>query len=139
MSAHGNRIWIVITDGVNTRIGSCDDGMITPVATPVFNLGSTSLDQRELAACRAWFNVEGLRRLSRDLRSQHLLHIRQLLLEAARDRAYDGLILIAPEPAAAELQEALALETRALLIGKVIRDLAGGDPAVTDAPAEMRH
>lgn len=139
MSAHGNRIWVVITDGVNTRIGSSEDGMATPVATPIFNPSSTSPDQRELAACRAWFNVEGLRRLSRNPRTQHLRYVSQLLLEAARDRAYDGLIIIAPEPAATELRSALAPETRALLIGNVIRDLAGGNPAATDEPAEIRH
>ena len=139
MFAHGNRIWIVITDGVNTRIGSCDDGMAIPVATPSFNFGSTSLDERDLVACKAWFKVEGLRRLSRNPRSQHVLHVSQLLLEAARERAYDGLIIIATEPAAAELNKALGPETRALLIGKVIRDRACGDPADADEFAEMRH
>ena len=139
MSAHGNRIWVVITDGMNTRICSCQDGMATPIATPVFNLGNTNPDERDLAACKAWFKTEGQRGYSRNPRRQHVLHVSQLLLEAARDRAYDGLIIIAAEPAAAELKEVLAPETRALLMGKIVRDLAGFESPVPCEPAEMRH
>jgi hypothetical protein len=139
MSAHGNRIWVVITDGVSTRICSSQDGMATPIATPVFNLGSTNPDERDLAAYKAWFKADGRHRLGRNPRREHVLHVSQLLLEAARDRAYDGLIIIAAEPAAAELKEALAPETRALLMGRVVRDLAGFDAPAPCKPAEMRH
>jgi len=139
MSAHGSRIWVVITDGVSTRICSSQDGMATPIATPVFHVDSTDLGDRDLAACRAWFKTEGQGRLSRDPRRHHVLHLGQLLLEAARDRAYDGLIIIAAEPAATELKEALAPETRALLMGKIVRDLAGFETPAPCDPAEMRH
>jgi hypothetical protein len=139
MSAHGNRIWVVITDGASTRICSCEDAMATPITTPIFNLGSANPDERDLAAYKAWFKAEGQRRYSRTTRSQHLLHLSQLLLEAARDKAYDGLIIIAAEPAAAELKEALAPETRALLMGKIVRDLAVFDVPTPCKPVEMRH
>jgi Protein required for attachment to host cells len=139
MSAQGSRIWVVITDGVNTRICSCEDGMASPIATPVFNVDSIDIGARDLAACKAWFKTEGRRGYSPNPRRQHVRHISQLLLEAARDKAYDGLIIIAAEPAAAELKEAMAPETRALLMGKIVRDLAGFDAPAPCETAELRH
>jgi hypothetical protein len=88
----------------------------------------------------AWFKAENQSRPSRSPTRQHLWHVSQVLREGARDGAYDGLIIIAAEPVAALLKEALAPETRALLIGKVIRDFAGNDdPPAACEPAEMRH
>ena len=139
MSAHGKGIWVVITDGVSTRICSSQDGMATPIATPVFNLGNSDSDEPDLAAYKAWFKIDGQHRLGRSPRRDQVLHLSQLLLEAARDGAYGGLIIIAAEPAAAELREVLAPEIRALLIGKIVRDIPGFEAPSPCHPAEMRH
>jgi hypothetical protein len=61
--------------------------------------------------------------------------VSQLLLEGARERAYDGLVIIAAAPVEAELEEALAPETRTLLIGKIVRDSAWHGP---EAPCEQQ-
>jgi hypothetical protein len=139
MSAHGNRIWVLITDGVNTRICSCQDGMATPITTPFLNCDILDLDDRGLRAYSAWFKAEGQRRPSLNPARLHLLHVGQLLLEGARDKAYDGLIVICAEPVLAALEDALAPETRALVIGKLIRDHAGFEVPASTQPAEMRH
>jgi protein required for attachment to host cells len=65
--------------------------------------------------------------------------VSQLLLEGARDKAYDGLIIIAAEPILADLKDALAPEARALVIGKIIRDYASLEPPASREPPEMRH
>jgi hypothetical protein len=137
MSAHGSRIWVVITDGVNTRICSCQDGMATPITTPF--LRPDCSDGPDLEAYNAWFKVEGRHRPSRTPITRHALHVGQLLLEAARDKAYEGLIIIAAEPVLAQLEDALAPETRALLIGKIIRDDATFEQPTPCEPPEMRH
>jgi len=139
MLTHGSRIWVLITDGVNTRICSCEDGMALPITTPFFRLEESDPDDRGLRSYRAWFKAEGQQQLSRNPRRQHLLHVSQLLAEGARDGAYDALIIIAAEPVAATLKEALAPETRALLIGRIVRDFAGFEAPAPYEPSEMRH
>ena len=139
MSTHGSRIWVVITDGVNTRICSCRDGMATPITTPFPNCDMSDSDDRGLRAYSAWFKAEGQRRPSLNPTRLHLVHVSQLLLEGAREKAYDGLIIICAEPVLAALEDALAPETRALLIGKVIRDHAVFEVPASTQPAEMRH
>ena len=113
--------------------------MAMPITTPFFRVEGSDPDDRGLRAYNAWFKTEGQQRLSRNPRRQHLLHVSQLLLESARDGAYDGLIIIAAEPVVAELKEALAPETRALLIGRIVRDFAGFEPPAPYEPPEMRH
>jgi hypothetical protein len=139
MSSHGSRIWVLITDGVNTRMCSCQDGMAMPITTPFLHLDGSDSDERDLRAYKAWFKAEGQQRLSGNPRCQHLLYLSQLLLEGARDKAYDGLIIIAAEPILAELEDALAPETRALLIGKIIRDDAMFEQPTPCEPPAMRH
>jgi hypothetical protein len=112
--------------------------MAVPITSPVFDFALDS-DAWDLAAHTAWFKAVGQSRLSRNAKRQHILHVSQVLAEAAREKAYDGLIIIAAEPIATELEEALAPESRALLYGKVVRDIAGIEPATTDQPAAMRH
>jgi hypothetical protein len=113
--------------------------MAVPITAPFFHVDGSDPDDRGLRAYRVWFKAEGQQQLSRNPRRQHLLHVSQLLLEGARDRAYDGLIIIAAEAVAAELKEALAPHTRALLIGKIVRDFAGFEPPASYEPPEMRH
>jgi protein required for attachment to host cells len=111
--------------------------MATPITTPFFHLDGS--DDRDLRAYKAWFKAEGRQQLSRNPRRQHLLHVSQLLLEGARDKAYDRLIIIAAEPMLAELKDALAPEARALVIGKIICDYASLEPPAPCEPPEMRH
>jgi hypothetical protein len=137
LSASEARIWVLITDGVNTRICSSDDGMATPITAPMF-LPEGPLE-RYASIHEAWFKAEGQRRLSPNPNRQHLWHLSQLLLEGARNDAYDGLIIIAAEPIVAKLKEMLAPETRALLIGRIVRDFVGLEPSASCPPAEIRH
>jgi hypothetical protein len=132
----GARIWVLITDGVNTRICSSEDGIATPITAPFFPPEGAL--ERHVSIHGAWFKADAQRRLSPNPGRQHLWHLSQLLLEGARHGAYDGLIIIAAEPVAAQLKEVLAPETRALLIGKVVRDFANFEP-VPCGPAEIRH
>jgi hypothetical protein len=112
--------------------------MAMPITSPVFDFAPEP-DGRDLTAHTAWFKAERQSRLSRNAKRQHILHVSQVLSEAARERAYNGLIVIAAEPITAELEEALAPECRALLIGKLVRDFAGVEPTTTSQPAAMRH
>jgi hypothetical protein len=140
MSAERSRIWVVITDGNNTRLCSSDDGAAMPIHSPVFDAKEEADDYaRDLRACEAWFKAEHATRPTRNPRRQHLVHVSQLLSEAAREAAYDGLIIIATDPAATELNEALSPDTRALLIGRVIRDFAGQELTSSCCAQAFRH
>ena len=139
MSAHGTRIWIVITDGVKTRICSCEEGIAMPITAPMFGIDAADLDDRDLRAYRAWFKAEGQLRLGRNPRRLHLSHVNQVLLEGARDGAYDELIVIASEPSAAEFHETLAPEARSRLIGRIVRDFATVEAPAGREPPEIRH
>ena len=98
MSARGTRIWVLITDGVNTRICSPQDGMATPITTPLFHLDMDQLHTSGmLMPYNAWFKARTQSRLSRDPTRQHLWHLSQVLLEGAREGAYDGLVIIAAD------------------------------------------
>lgn len=137
MSVHGTRIWVVITDGMNTRICSCHDGIPTPITAPYVHGGDP--DDRDVMANRAWCKAEGQTSLSQNSRRQHLLHIGQVLLEGARERAYDGLVIVAAAPIIVEFDTALAPEVRALLIGKIIQDYAGLEAEALCKRPEIRH
>jgi hypothetical protein len=139
MTAHHARIWVLITDGKGSRLCSCQNGMTAPITPPLFELDSRTSDSPDLSAYKAWFKTEPQGRLSQNPQRLHLSHVCQLLLEGARARAYDGLIIIAAAPVAAGLQEALPQEARALLIGKIVRDISSRDPQVTDERREIRH
>jgi protein required for attachment to host cells len=67
------------------------------------------------------------------------MHVSQLLLEGAREGAYDGLIIIAAPAVAAELEDALAPETRALLIGEIVHDHTIPARADVYVVPELRH
>ena len=139
MSAHGTRIWVVITDGISTRISSCQDGVTTPITAPYFNLCEGDSDERDVRAYKAWFKTERQTSLNQNPRGQHLFHIGQVLLEGARERAYDNLVIIAQAPIADQIESALAPETRALLIGKIMQDYADPDPEIACEQPEVRH
>lgn len=130
MSVHGARIWVLITDGVSTRLCSCQNGMTASITPPLFDFRGPAPDERDVAAYKAWFKAEPQKRLSQNPRRQHVWHVCQLLLEGARERAYDGLVIIAAESVVAEIETALAPEARALLIGKIVRDVPSREPEV---------
>ena len=136
MSAHDTRIWILITDGVSSRLCSCQNGMTAPITPPLFDLDGLASDGPDVRAYRAWFKAEPQKWFSQSSRRLHLLHVCQLLLEGAHARAYDGLVIIAAAPIAAELEDTLPPEARALLIGKIVRDVSSREPEV---PCEQRH
>jgi hypothetical protein len=135
MSAHGARIWVLITDGVNSRLCSCHDGTATPITTPLFD----THDERDLRAYKAWFKAEPQTRLSQNPRRQHMWHVSQVLLEGAREHAYDGLVIIAAPIVAAELEEALAPDTCALLIGQIVLDDTCRGPEIPCERQEICH
>ena len=139
MSARSTRIWILITDGVSSRLCSCHDGIATPITTPLFDIQGTGFDGRDLRAYKAWFKAESHQRLSQNARHQHIRHLSQMLLESARERAYDGLVILAAASVAAEVEEALAPETRALLIGNIVRDSARLEPEVPCEQRDIHH
>jgi hypothetical protein len=139
MSTRGARIWILITDGVSSRLCSCHGGIATPITTPLFDIQGTGFDGRDVRAYKAWFKTESQTRLSQSPRFQHVLHVSQLLLESARERAYDGLVIIAASAIAAELEEALSPETRALLIGNIVRDRVWLEPEVPCDQQDIHH
>ena len=136
ISGRRARIWVLITDGESAKLCSCQDGTAVPIA-PFFK-PSSSLGE-DLRAFSAWFKAEGQTRLCPSLRRQHLLHMSQLLREAAREGAYDGLVIIAAAPIAAELEDALSPETRALLIGKVISHNLAPDTEGSPEQRQLRH
>jgi hypothetical protein len=136
MTAHGTRIWIVITDGVSTCICSSHDGIATPITAPYFHWDS---GERDVMAYKAWFKAERQTWSSQNPRRQHLVHIGQVLLEGARAHAYEALLIIAGAPIAAQLENELAPETRALLIGKIIQDYSGPELEVLRKQPEIRH
>jgi hypothetical protein len=138
MSARGTRIWILITDGVSSRLCSCHDGIATPITTPLFVHG-TVFDGRDVSAYKAWFKAESQERLSQSPRRQHLLHLAQLLLEGAREGAYGGLVIMAASTVGAEVEEALAPEARALLIGNIVRDSEWLEPEVPCEQRDIHH
>lgn len=113
--------------------------MTTPVTSPVFDLHGPAPDARDLEAYRAWFKAEPQRRLSQNPRRQHVWYVSQVLLEGARERAYDGLVIIAAPTVAAELEERLAPDTRALLIGNIVRDSLGLEPDMSCERQDIRH
>ena len=90
-------------------------------------------------AYKAWFKAERQTWPSQNPRRQHLVHIGQVLLEGARAHAYEGLLIIAGAPIAAQLENELAPETRALLIGKIIQDYSGPELEVLRKQPEIRH
>ena len=139
MAAHSTRIWVLITDGVSTRICSSHDGMATPITAPCFNLYGWDSDDRDVMAYKAWFKTERQARFSQSSRHQHVLHLSQLLLEAARERAYDGLVIVAAAPIVAQLEDVLAPESRALLVGRIIEDYVFADSDALCEQPDLRH
>ena len=129
------RIWVVIADGETARISSSCDGTTIVIPAP-----SARAEDGPSPIHRAWYGSEKGRCLFYRGPSQDFAaHIAQILLEAAREHAYDGLIVIAAPEIEAELRRAIGPEISAKLIGEIIRDqnhLQLSEPSHTD---EIRH
>jgi len=135
------RIWVLITDGATARICSTEDGVATPVLVPMLSSDyaeAFDLDW-ENRAYRVWFRAESQAVFPKSASRQLALHLAQLLNEGARDGAFDGLIVIAAPQIRRELQQALSAQTRALLVGRVVRDLASIEAAEADFASELRN
>jgi protein required for attachment to host cells len=136
------RIWVVIADGEIARICSSSDGTTTVVLAPAIDdAPSCELDSERTARThRIWYGRENRHCFfARGAEQQFAGHIAQILLEAAREHAYDGLVVVAKPEIEAELRRALAPETRARLIGEVIRDLPHARSDEPAEPAPIRH
>jgi len=115
------RIWVVIADGETARISSSFEGTTMLVsAPPCANPFAGAYDQ---ASHRAWYGSEKRSCLiNRSPEGEFAAHIAQILLEASREHAYDGLIIIASPEIETELRRAIGPEIAAKLVGEIIRD-----------------
>ena len=66
-------------------------------------------------------------------------HIAQILGEAAAERAFDGLVIIAAPHIAGEIERLLSPQARALMIGDIVRDLPTVGPDELTARLELWH
>ncbi len=105
-------IWVLITDGAQARVCSTAGGLAMPLNMPARALQG------------------GAHRFARGLAD--------FLRDAGAEGAYARLIVIASPLVAEELDDALQPETRARLIGQVIRDAETGDIPKTHV-SELRH
>ncbi len=137
------RIWIVSADGETARIASTFDGTTAIVAAPPFVdpfAGGDVEGDRADRCHKAWYRGKTRKSVfGHSPRQQFAGHIAQILLEAGREHAYDGLVLIATPEIETELRRALAPETQARLIGELIRDLGYARPLETVRSEEIRH
>ena len=135
------RIWVVITDGMSARICSTEDGSVHPLIrhSPEGVIPADSLANREEERSQAWYRMRGQSFSIRRTTSVLAGHLVQVLAEAARERAYDGLVVIAAPGIARELDRALTPETRIRLIGEIVRDLPSVVSTERMAQAELQH
>jgi protein required for attachment to host cells len=117
------RIWGVIADGETARISSSFDGTTILVPAPSCANPFASAYDQPSRSHRAWYGSERRSCLFyRSPEGEFAGHIAQVLLEAAREHAYDGLIIIASQEIEAELRRAIGPEIAAKLVGEIIRD-----------------
>lgn len=120
---HHSRIWVLITDGFSARICSSGDGNVALIAPPEdLVVDSNKCSPDDMA--RAWYRFSGGSGFPRGPKTQFAGHIAQILQEAVAEGAYEALIIIAAPQIAEELEHALDVRTRALLIGDIVRDLS---------------
>jgi protein required for attachment to host cells len=102
------RVWILITDGVSARICSTEDGSVHPLIRhlPQGVALADTVANREEEHCQAWYRMQGRSFSIRRTTSVLAGHLVQILSEAAREGAYDGLVVIAAPEIARELDRA---------------------------------
>jgi protein required for attachment to host cells len=117
------RIWVVIADGETARISSSFDGTTILVPAPSCANPFAGADDQASRSRRAWHGSESRPCIFyRGPKQEFAAHIAQILLEAAREHAYDGLIVIAAPEIEAELRRAIGPEASAKLVGDIIRN-----------------
>ena len=132
------RIWILITDGASARICSTDDGSTVAITAPTEAWPSAIGEPARQRIDEAWY----LGRKSSFMRgaTAHFTdHIAQILGEAADERAFDGLVIIAAPHIASEIERTLSLQTRGLMMAAVVRDLPTFAPAQPNARMDLSH
>lgn len=130
---------MLVAGAAGAQIGSTAGGTSVSIPTVWDVLINSAPDDHSASASRAW--VGSLTQCYQAVGGpEHFAaHLARILGEAARERAYDGLIVVADPQMASALHRSLTPETHALLIGEVIRDLHSvpvEDPA---APLALRH
>jgi len=134
-----NRIWILITDGVSARICSTSEGITRAITVPTEAPFTSTAHPGNKRASEAWY-ISGGRCSPMGGATAHFTgHIAQILGEAAAERAFDGLVIIAPPNIAGEIERVLAPRARALMIGDVVRDLPAVAPAELTARLDLWH
>jgi protein required for attachment to host cells len=133
------RIWILITDGVSARICSTDDGSTVAITAPQEARSSTIGEPTHEMMDEAWYLRGGRNRLMRGTSAHFADHIAQILEEAATERAFDGLVIIAAPHIASEIERSLSLQARALMIGDVVGDLPAFTPAEPATRMDLWH
>lgn len=120
-------IWVVITDGASTRICSSGEGVTTLIPALHYAASEPRPEDREFSfrnAYAGWDSGARGKRIETPCR-RFAKELAAFLREAGRERAYEGVILIATPKIADELQDVLSPETRALLVGGIVRDRSG--------------
>ena len=133
------RIWILITDGVSARICSTKDGTTTAIVAPTELRPTASEDPGNKRKSEAWYLLGGKSSFMRGPTAHFTDHIAQILGEAAAEHAFDGLVIIAATHIASEIERALSRQTRALMIGDVVRDLPALAPVEQNARMDLWH
>ncbi len=133
------RIWILIADGVSARICSTDEGGTIAITAPQEARSGTIGEPARHRMEEAWYLLGGKCCLMRGASAHFTDHIAQILGEAAAERAFDGLVIIAAPHIASEIERALSLQTRALMIGDVVRDLPAFAPAEPATHMDLWH
>jgi len=133
-------IWVLITDGMSARICSSANGTTTVLPMRAFAPpGSGGFADDDGAGRPGLMSSKRYRSLFHKSR-EHLFagSVARFLRDAGDDGAFSGLIVVATPEIAGALNEALAPETRALLIGQIVRDVE--DSAVPELHmSELRH
>ena len=129
-------IWTLITDGVSARVCSTEDSTTTPL--PMHGLTGFDFGPNERGPSPSLPWLSPGRRFLRGGKRLFAASLAQFLSEAGQEDVYQRLVIIAAPQIAAELNAALAPETRARLIGKIIRDFAEPDSPETSF-TELRH
>jgi hypothetical protein len=132
------RIWILITDGVSARICSTDDGSTVAIMAPQEARSSTMGEPPRQRIDEAWYLQGGKSSLMGGIRPLHG-PIAQILSEAAAEQAFDGLVIIAAPHIAAAIERALSVQTRAMMLADVVRDLPAFAAAEPDARMDLWH
>ena len=122
-------VWVVITDGLSARICSNGDGVaiLFPRDAASDCLADEWDTETRFRHAYAGWHAAGAGRHIASAKRRFVEELAAFLRDGARERAYDNVVLIAAPQIADDLHEVLAPETRALLVGGILRDGNGGN------------